>query len=413
MPRDARIQIHFQTKMSNRVVAEGSKVKMTCYLAGADPLVRWFKDDQPIVYSPKCRQLSNSGLCILELTTTVADAGVYKCWARNDTGEAETSAKLEVYTKGDQADLAPTFTRSPKDTYHSNINELTLNCHVRGAPKPNITWVKDGVTLEPSEKYQMVENDDGTCELIVSDVTKLDNGKYVCKADSRAGATEITHLVQVQARSPRNSIPSPRKVSVAEPGTPANEEAKEKRKRESVQSSTSGGGGRQRYVPPPLDPKTQLFFVAFLTDRTVGEGGKTKLSCYIQGPDPMIKWYKDENPIVTSPRCRAELRDGLCTLTLQSLTKDDTGEYRVWGRNQYSEVSSTCHLTVYESIKEEGEAPCFTHSIKGANRFVVGHIVSHSLLCFVAFIIIFDYLYMFVFGCGSCYRYEELLRYAK
>lgn len=385
MPRDARIQIHFQTKMSNRVVAEGTKVKMTCYVAGADPFIRWFKDDQPVVFSPKCRQLSSNGLCILELTSpTVADAGVYRCYARNDSGEAETTAKLEVYTKGDSADLAPTFTRSLKDAYHSNLNELSLNCHVRGVPKPNITWVKDGVTLEPSEKYQLVENDDGTVELIVSDVTNQDSGKYVCKADSRAGAAEIVHLVQVPARSQRNSIPTPpRKVSVAEspatPATPANEEAKEKRKRASVQSSASGGGGRQRYVPPPVDPKTQLFFVAFLTDRTVGENGKTKLSCYIQGPDPNIKWYKDENPVVFSPRCRAELRDGLCTLTLTKLTKEDTGEYRVWARNQYSEITSTCHLQVYESIKEEGEAPCFIHSIKGAGNEIVFFLLLLSL----------------------------------
>lgn len=44
------------------------------------------------------------------------------------------------------------------------------------------------------------------------------------------------------------------------------------------------GGGR-RYAPqPPPDPKQQLFFIAFLTDRTIPEGGKTKISCYVEGP---------------------------------------------------------------------------------------------------------------------------------
>lgn len=379
LPRDARIVIHFATKLSNRVVAEGSKVKLTCYVEGADPFIRWFKEDQPVVFSPKCRQNNNHGLCILELTSpTLADAGVYKCYARNDSGETETTCKLEVYTKGDSADLTPTFTRSLKDVYHSNLNEISLSCHVRGMPTPTITWVKDGVTVEPSEKYQLVENDDGTVELIVSDVTTQDSGKYVCQAESRAGTAEISHLVQVQARSQRNSIPTPRKTSLKDvPGTPNNEEAKEgdaeaaggkgkgQRKRPSVQSNSGGGGGGRRYVPPPVDPKTQLFFVAFLTDRTVSEGGKTKLSCYIQGPDPNIKWYKGENPIVFSPRCRAELRDGLCTLTLTNLTKDDTGEYRVCARNQFSEITTQCNLSVYEAIKQVGEAPVFAHSIRG------------------------------------------------
>lgn len=44
-----------------------------------------------------------------------------------------------------------------------------------------ITWTKDAVTIEPSEKYQIIDKDDGTCELIVNFATKQDNGKYVCK----------------------------------------------------------------------------------------------------------------------------------------------------------------------------------------------------------------------------------------
>lgn len=46
-----------------------------------------------------------------------------------------------------------------------------------------ITWTKDAVTIEPSEKYQIVDKDDGTCELIVNFATKQDNGKYVCRGE--------------------------------------------------------------------------------------------------------------------------------------------------------------------------------------------------------------------------------------
>lgn len=41
-PRESRITINFPTKLSNRVVAAGSKVKLTCYLEGADPMVKWY-----------------------------------------------------------------------------------------------------------------------------------------------------------------------------------------------------------------------------------------------------------------------------------------------------------------------------------------------------------------------------------
>lgn len=376
-PRDSRIAIHFPTKLSNRVVAEGSKVKLTCYLEGADPAVKWLKDDQPVVYSAKCRQSNNNGLCILELNSvTAADTGSYKCYARNLSGEASTTAHLEVYASPGSADLEPTFTRSLKDAYHANINEINLSCHVRGMPTPTITWVKDGVTLQPNEKYQQIENDDGTCELNVNDATNQDSGKYSCQAENRAGRAEITHLVQVQvqARSQRNSIPTPpRAASIQPPSTPNNEENKEggkgrKRQTESQSSGVDASAGlyeRRREIPIPPDPKNQLFFVAFLSDRTVSENGKTKLSCYAEGPDPQVRWFKDDQQLVNGTNVRAEMRDGLCTLTLTNLLQENSGEYRVLLRNQFSEIQSTCRVVVYENLKQEGTAPIFTTCVKG------------------------------------------------
>lgn len=181
-PRDVRIGINFPTKLSNRVVIAGSKVKLTCYLEGADPSIRWFKNDQPVVYSPKCRQNNMNGLCTLELTgTTVDDSGEYKCWARNASGETSTSCTVEVFSSGDSADLSPTFTRSLKESYNSKINEINITVHVRAIPKATITWSKDGVTIEPSEKYQLIEHEDGVCELNISDAVKQD---VCCECDS-------------------------------------------------------------------------------------------------------------------------------------------------------------------------------------------------------------------------------------
>lgn len=174
-PRESRIGIIFPTKLSNRVVAAGSKLKLTCYLEGSDPSIRWFKDDQPVVYSPKCRQNNLNGLCSLEFASVaVEDSGVYKCWARNMSGETSTSCTLEVFSDGDSADLSPTFTRSLKESYNSKINEINITCHVRAIPRAIITWSKDGVSIEPSDKYQLVEHDDGLCELNISDSTKQD-----------------------------------------------------------------------------------------------------------------------------------------------------------------------------------------------------------------------------------------------
>lgn len=378
-PREQRIALHFPTKLSNRVAAEGTKVKLTCYLEGPDPNIRWLKDEQPIVYSPKCRQNNQNGLCTLELASvTVADTGVYKCYARNQNGEASTSANLEVYASDVSADLAPTFTRGMKELYNSKINEINITCHVRGKPTPAITWSKDGVTIEPNEKYQLIEHDDGLCELNISDCTRQDNGKYVCQADNRAGKADTTHIVQVQIREQRSSLvslkdlpPTPQNGEAVENGQTNGEAPAAKGKGQPRKKADAPSGGGRRTPAPPPNPKEQLFFRAFLTDRTVGEGGKAKLSCYIEGPDPQVRWFKDENPLQMSPRCRSELRDGLCTLTLQSVVVEDCGVYRVLARNQASEITSSATLNVYESIKASASAPIFTSTIKGIERLCV------------------------------------------
>lgn len=258
-------------------------------------------------------------------SVVVEDSATYKCWARNTSGETATSATLEVFSGGDQADLSPTFTRSLKETYNSKINEINITCHVRAYPKASITWTKDGVTIEPSEKYQLVEHDDGLCEVNISDATNQDvsncfsffnvilsnsesssntithdlqNGKYSCVAENRAGKAEISHIVQIQVREHRSSVSSLSSIKESPPTpTPSQPDESDDKKgaagkgqRPPKKEAPPSGGGR-RYAPqPPPDPKQQLFFIAFLTDRTIPEGGKTKISCYVEGPDPQARW---------------------------------------------------------------------------------------------------------------------------
>lgn len=367
------------------------------------------------------------------------------------------------------ADLSPTFTRSLKETYNSKINEINITCHVRAFPKSTISWAKDGVTIEPSEKYQLIEHDDGLCEVNISDATKQDvsslairklllkenktnrdhfhlksrnifnksnhfclrlqNGKYSCIAENRAGKAEISHIVLIQIREHRSSVASLSSIKESPP-TPQPEEDDDNKSVASKASKAPSGkgrpakkedppsGGGRRYAPqPPPDPKQQLFFIAFLTDRTIPVGGKTKISCYVEGPDPQARWFKgstklspkekfkklealsihrklilifpllsfaDDNPLQMSPRVRVDLRDGLITLNIQSAVVEDSGVYRILVRNPSSEITSSCTLNVYQTNQPTATAPLFTNSIKGMSFRVV---MNGIFLTFHVFII--------------------------
>ncbi|KAK0144704.1 Neural cell adhesion molecule 1 [Merluccius polli] len=62
-----------------------------------------------------------------------------------------------------------------------------LACDVDGFPDPTVTWARNDVVLETDEKYSL--NNDGS-ELIIRDVTKVDEGDYTCIARNKAGEKE-------------------------------------------------------------------------------------------------------------------------------------------------------------------------------------------------------------------------------
>ncbi|XP_061389091.1 muscle M-line assembly protein unc-89 [Musca vetustissima] len=362
--REKVIGIYFPTNMKDRVVAEGSKVKISCFLESKEPQVKWFKNGEPLQNSPKCRGRYNEGLCILEIpAATLEDAGEYKCWARDETGEASTFCRLEVYSDPGSGDTPPTFTRNIKDTYHGKLHELQLDVHVRGLPTPTITWVKDGVVIEPNDKYQTTEHEDGTCELFIMDPTPQDSGKYVCQAENREGTAEITHMVTVKPKVRRPVSPGRDRPPVKPQGDETEEEKAERKKKREEDEESSGGGRRHGAGPPP-DLKKFLYFRNFLSNRTVKAGTNVKWMVAIDGPDPTARWFFGDQPIAFGPKSKLSMQDGIAWLNLIDVTEEQSGTYTLKVKGSENEIVSSCNLFVYSTGKEEVIAPVFTKGIK-------------------------------------------------
>ncbi|XP_034651180.1 LOW QUALITY PROTEIN: muscle M-line assembly protein unc-89-like [Drosophila subobscura] len=373
--REKNIVIHFSTSMRDRVVAEGSKVKISCFLDAKEPQVKWFKDGEQITNSPKIRGRYSEGLCLLEImSATAEDNGEYKCWGRDETGEASTSCRLEVFEDPGTGDVPPTFTRNIKDTLHGKINELQLDVHVRGLPTPAVTWVKDGVKIENSDKYQQVDHDDGTCELFISSPKPSDSGKYVCQAENREGKTEIVHMVTVEkrVRAPRVSPPRegrpPRPAGDGEEPPAEGEEGEvgadgEPRRRKPKPDEEEATSSR-REVPMPPDLRKRLYFRNYLSNRTVKSGSNVKWMVNIDGPEPSAKWFHGDQPIAFGPKSKMSMQDGIAWLNLVGVTEEDAGEYTLRVRGSDNEIVSTCNLFVYSTGKEEIIPPTFVVGIK-------------------------------------------------
>ncbi|XP_062397566.1 myosin binding protein Ha isoform X4 [Sardina pilchardus] len=88
----------FTAALNDRAATVGYTTKLLCSVRGCPkPKIEWLKNQMVIGDDPKYRQLSNLGVCSLEIRKPCSfDGGVYTCRAKNDNGVATVSCKLEV-----------------------------------------------------------------------------------------------------------------------------------------------------------------------------------------------------------------------------------------------------------------------------------------------------------------------------
>lgn len=272
------------------------------------------------------------------------------------------------------------------DNYHAQENDLIIDCKVRGNPRPIITWTKDELPIEFDERTQQVEHLDGVCELIINKPTTKDSGNYTCLAANSIGSQKISHQVEYvpvpQSPSRRDSGMAPEK-KVAESGTESDAEKSEKGgkppaagkgkgapRQRLPPKETSDESASRRPAPPTIEEllkasRAKLSFVTHLTNRVFPAGTKIKLSCVVQGPDPNVRWLKNDQPLVYSPRVRNLSKEGLCVLEIDKCTVDDSGSYTLVVRNPESDISCGCNLQIYETQGTADLAPTFTRALKG------------------------------------------------
>nr|KAF6349259.1 hypothetical protein mMyoMyo1_011803 [Myotis myotis] len=150
---------------------------------------------------------------------------------------------------------------------------VKLACRVTGTPKPIVSWYKDGKPVEVDPHHILIEDPDGSCTLILDNLTSADSGQYMCFAASAAGNASTLGKILVQ-------------------------------------------------VPPRFVSKVRA--VPFV------EGEDTQVTCTIEGaPHPQIRWYKDGALLTPGGKYRtlSEPRSGLLVLEIREASKEDLGHY--------------------------------------------------------------------------------------
>ena len=89
-------------------------------------------------------------------------------------------------------------------------------------------------------------------------------------------------------------------------------------------------------------------FIKKITPIEVLEGNPARFDCKVTGsPRPEIKWYREEEEIVSSPYMRIQSSpDGSSSMIIQEVFADDSGRFTVRASNPAGEVQSSAHLVV-------------------------------------------------------------------
>ncbi|XP_052332723.1 obscurin-like isoform X11 [Oncorhynchus keta] len=178
---------------------------------------------------------------------------------------------------------------------------VKLACKVTGVPKPVVTWYKDGRAVEADPHHIIIEDPDGSCTLILDNMTADDSGQYMCFATSTAGNASTLGKITVQ-------------------------------------------------VPPR--------FVNKMRNAVLIVGEDAQFSCTIQSaPSPKIRWFKEGRLLTDQEKYQTyiESRSGVLVLVIKGPTERDLGHYECELSNRLGSAKCAVDLCLPSAVARRGE----------------------------------------------------------
>ncbi|KAH3825753.1 hypothetical protein DPMN_127634, partial [Dreissena polymorpha] len=198
---------YFVFPLSDLHVDAGSRFSWSCEAKAIPRAVYvWYKDGETLHPVEGDIAVQANVLTIFRAHASLHD-GMYQCVAINSHGIAHSSAQLRVLA------FAPTFVKKPlKPSTSAAIGgHVTIECSPEAAPKPEVTWTRNGITVNavPDDGMSRVRLR-GNGGLHIAEVQTGDAGLYCCVVTNAHGSDTSCGEFKVVQRtvllSPPNDV---------------------------------------------------------------------------------------------------------------------------------------------------------------------------------------------------------------
>ncbi|XP_058808708.1 neogenin-like isoform X3 [Phymastichus coffea] len=285
----------FDREPQDIMVYPGQIAYLSCRIAGSNKHVKisWLKDDQPLMLDESRMSVLPSGA--LEIFEALPhDVGSYMCNAsRFSHSQLSNKAQLTLQSsEAGEMESAPIFIARPSNQRVLEKSSATLECAANGKPKPQVFWLKDGVSIDLASldsRYETV----GASSLMIKDVTEEDKGLYQCRAKNDIDSLDAIAELTVE-------------------------------------------------VPPRFIKRPQ--------DKEAIENQDLEFECEVYGqPTPVVTWLKNGERIQLSNYW--QLTNGY-NLRINGLLSIDAGIFQCMAKNSAGSVQASARLIINQLKKE-------------------------------------------------------------
>lgn len=216
---------------------------------------------------------------------------VFRSIAVNEVGPSPPSpmsppVRLVAQVKKEK----PTVQEPLQDITSETNKEITLSCVFGGVPEPKVSWKKNGKIIETTT----MTYENRIAKYTIQKTTSDSEAEYTCVATNEVGSVETSCRVTLREK------PS---VEVDE-----------------------------KYLTQKLRTGSNLTIPATLRGY----------------PQPNVTWYKETTVIKKTKRQTIETTETTTTFSIQKVTREDSGRYKVVAENESGSSSVECVIQVVD-----------------------------------------------------------------